>query len=176
MKYLPIPTRPWQIVSQDLCQLKKQRYLVSVCHFYVWIEVDKLEDTLSLTIIEKTKGHFARYGVPAICHTDNGPQNVNGQTNDLYRLSTVSSFVGQFSMLVSALHHTYKGSDLLHKRCQMFQRKKPIETDNFLCLFYSSCRKIPVATDDIKQKKQKPRNNTHPKGSLQSLVTSSHFV
>ena len=79
MKSLPIPTRPWQIVSQDICELHKQSYLVAVCHFSDWIEVDKLEDTLSSTVIEKTKCHFARYGVPATCHTDNGPQFISNQ-------------------------------------------------------------------------------------------------
>ena len=42
MKSLPIPTRPWQVVSQDICELHKQSYLVTVCHFSDWIEVDKL--------------------------------------------------------------------------------------------------------------------------------------
>ena len=77
MKSLPIPAGPWQIVSQDLCELEKQRYLVTICHFFDWIEVDKLDDTLSSTVIDKTKAHFARYGVPAICHTDNGPQFIS---------------------------------------------------------------------------------------------------
>ena len=31
------------------------------------------------TVIEKTKAHFAQYGVPAICHTDNGPQFIREQ-------------------------------------------------------------------------------------------------
>ena len=38
MKSLPIPTGPWQIVSQDFCQLEKQRYLVTSCHFSDWID------------------------------------------------------------------------------------------------------------------------------------------
>ena len=79
MRSLPIPTRPWELVSQDICELHNQSYLVTVCHFSDWIEVDKLEDTLSSTVIEKTKAHFARYGVPAICHTDNGPQFISDQ-------------------------------------------------------------------------------------------------
>ena len=74
MKHLPIPTLPWQIISQDLGELEAQPYLITVCHFSDWIEVDKLDDTLSSTIINHTKAHFARYGVPKICHTDNGPQ------------------------------------------------------------------------------------------------------
>ena len=49
---------------------------------------------------------------------------LTGQINHLYRLSMVSSFVELFSKLVSAFHRTCKGSDFLHKRCQMFGRKK----------------------------------------------------
>ena len=61
MRSLPVPSRPWQIVSQDICKLHNRSYLVTVCHFSNWIEVDKLRDTLSSMVIEKTKAHFARY-------------------------------------------------------------------------------------------------------------------
>ena len=50
-----------------------------MCHFSDWIEFDKLGDTLSPSVIEKTNAHFARYGVPAMCHTDNGPQFITEQ-------------------------------------------------------------------------------------------------
>ena len=36
--------------------------------------MDELDDTLATLVINKTKAHFARFGVPRICHTDNGPQ------------------------------------------------------------------------------------------------------
>ena len=74
MKSLPIPTQPWQIVSQDIFTHEQKDYLVTVCHFSDWIEVDELQDTLSPTVINKTKAHFARFGIPQICHTDNGSQ------------------------------------------------------------------------------------------------------
>lgn len=45
-----------------------------MCHFSDWIEVDELDDTLATSVINKTKAHLARFGVPRICHTDNGPQ------------------------------------------------------------------------------------------------------
>jgi hypothetical protein len=77
MKYLPMPTRLWQIDSQDIFTLDQQNYLVNVCHFSDWIKVDKLEDTYSSTVIEKIKAYFARYGVPKICHTDNGLQFIS---------------------------------------------------------------------------------------------------
>ena len=74
MRSLPIPTLPWQIVSQDLFSLQGKAYLVTVCHYSDWIELDELPDTLSKTVVAKTKAHFSRHGIPAQCHTDNGPQ------------------------------------------------------------------------------------------------------
>ena len=50
---------------------------MTVCHFSDWSEVKKLKVTLFSTVIEKTKAHFARYGVPAVCHLDNGPQFIS---------------------------------------------------------------------------------------------------
>ena len=83
MQSLPIPTRAWDIVSQDLFSFEKEDYLVTVCHFSDWIEVDKLPDTLSTTVVERTKGHFSRYGIPSIVHTDNGPQFISREYKDL---------------------------------------------------------------------------------------------
>ena len=74
MKSLPIPMQLWQIVSQDIFNHEQKDYLVTVCHFSDWIEVDKLQDTLSVTVINKTKAHFAQFGIPQMCHTDNGSQ------------------------------------------------------------------------------------------------------
>ena len=74
MKSLPVPTRPWQLISQDIFSFQSQHYLVTVCHFSDWIEVDKLENLSSTTVVEKTKAHFSRFGIPEVCHTDNGPQ------------------------------------------------------------------------------------------------------
>lgn len=77
MKSLPIPTLPWQIISQDLFDLNQKSYLVTVCHFSDWIEVDQLPNTLSNTIINCTKSHFSRFGIPEILHSDNGSQFIS---------------------------------------------------------------------------------------------------
>ena len=53
---------------------RQKAYLVTVCHFSDWIEDHELDDTLATTVINKTRAHFARFGIPRICHTDNGPQ------------------------------------------------------------------------------------------------------
>lgn len=45
MRSLPIPTLPWHIISQDIFIHGEKAYLVTVCHFFDWIEVDELDDT-----------------------------------------------------------------------------------------------------------------------------------
>ena len=89
MRSLPIPSLPWQIISQDLCQYNNKDYLVTVCHFSDWIEVDYLPNTLTSSVIKCTKEHFARHGIPQVFHTDNGPQYVS---NDFKVFATQYGF------------------------------------------------------------------------------------
>ena len=74
MKSQPVPEYLWQFVSQDLCVFESSNCLVTTDHYSDFIEVDKLENTLSATAATKTEAHFARYGVPEMILTDNGPQ------------------------------------------------------------------------------------------------------
>ena len=73
----PIPTLPWQFVSQDIFAFGHKQYLITVDHYSDFYELDELVNTLSTTIINLTKAHFAHYGIPLHCITDNGPQFVS---------------------------------------------------------------------------------------------------
>ena len=73
----PTPTLPWQFVSQDIFTFGHKQYLVTVDHYSDFYELDELVDTLSTTVINLTKAHFARHGIPLRCLTDNGPQFVS---------------------------------------------------------------------------------------------------
>ena len=72
----PTPTLPWQFVSQDIFEYQHKHYLVTVDHYSDFYELDQLDNTLSTTIVNLTKAHFARHGIPLRCLTDNGPQFV----------------------------------------------------------------------------------------------------
>ena len=53
-------SRPWEFVSQDL---------------FKWKEVDDLgSDPTAPRVTEKSKAHFARFGIPDKVLIDNGPQ------------------------------------------------------------------------------------------------------
>ena len=69
-----LPSRPWEKVGTDLFELNGKDYLVTVDYFSNFWEVDRLQNTSTITVIKKLKAHFARYGVPCVLISDNGPQ------------------------------------------------------------------------------------------------------
>ena len=69
-----IPTRPWQNIASDLFCFEGKDYLVTVCYYSRYFEVDALPDTKSSTVVRKLKAHFARHGICDKLTSDNGPQ------------------------------------------------------------------------------------------------------
>ena len=57
-------------------QLEQTHYLVAVDYFSNFAELDRLENTLAVTVICKVKQHFARHGIPEIVKSDNGLNSV----------------------------------------------------------------------------------------------------
>jgi transposase InsO family protein len=70
----PLPDYPWQKVGSDLFELNGKPYLITVDYFSRYPEVTTLPSTSSLSVITALKSSFARYGIPEIVATDNGPQ------------------------------------------------------------------------------------------------------
>ena len=77
----PVPTLPWQLVSQDLFELKGTAYLITVDHYSDFYEIDRLPSIQSSAVIQATKQHFSRHGIPHTLITDNGAQF----TSDLFK-------------------------------------------------------------------------------------------
>ena len=69
-----IPMHPWKMIVQDLFTRRKKDYFTTVDYYNNFWEVDLLMDT-SQTVIEHTKAHFARYGIPDMVVTDDGPHS-----------------------------------------------------------------------------------------------------
>ena len=66
--------RPWNKVGADLCKLNGRTLLVVTDYFSNYIEVENLNKTTSGDVTKALKSMFARYGVPDIVISDNGPQ------------------------------------------------------------------------------------------------------
>ncbi|CAB4021418.1 Transposon Ty3-G Gag-Pol poly [Paramuricea clavata] len=73
LKPYPVPTRPWQVVGTDLCEINKKEYLVIVDAYSSYPEVIPLSSQSSKAVIKGMKVTFARHGIPDIVHSDNGP-------------------------------------------------------------------------------------------------------
>ena len=69
-----VPSPLWAKLAVDLFHLNGQQYLLIVEYFSGFWEVQPLQSTLSSDVIKKMKMHFARYGIPDVVVSDNGPQ------------------------------------------------------------------------------------------------------
>lgn len=69
-----VPEYPWQTIATDLFSWNEQDFIVAVDYYSRFFEVERLSNTHSSTVIQKLKGIFARYGIPQVVVSDNGPQ------------------------------------------------------------------------------------------------------
>ena len=66
--------RPWSKVASDLCDLDKRTFLVISDYYSNYIEVARVGSVTSRSIIKELKAVFARFGIPDVLVTDNGPE------------------------------------------------------------------------------------------------------
>ena len=80
-----IPERPWARVGVDLCELKGRTLLI-VCDYYSnFIEVERIQTPTTLGVTKILKSLFARYGVPDVVVSDNGPQFSSAEFTEFAR-------------------------------------------------------------------------------------------
>jgi transposase InsO family protein len=66
--------RPWQSVATDLFVWNITNYVLVVDYYSNYFEIAQLANTKSSTVIQHIKSMFARYGIPEVLISDNGPQ------------------------------------------------------------------------------------------------------
>ena len=69
-----IAPRPWAKLAAVLCELHGHTLLVVFYYFSNYIEVAHLCSTTMQAVVHELKTMFARFGIPEILVTDNGPQ------------------------------------------------------------------------------------------------------
>ncbi|KAJ0174696.1 hypothetical protein K1T71_009804 [Dendrolimus kikuchii] len=69
-----IPELPWHKVGSDIFEFKNKHFLLLVDYYSNFVEVCKLNDLTSNTVIQRMKEIFSRYGIPSELMTDNGTQ------------------------------------------------------------------------------------------------------
>lgn len=81
----PLPDRPWKRIALDLCEFNKQNYLVISDYYSRYIEILHMTTTTSAQVALKLKATCARYGIPDMVVSDNGPQFSSTEFQDLAR-------------------------------------------------------------------------------------------
>lgn len=69
-----LPDRPWSRVAADQFKLHGKEYVVLVEHYSDFLEVQKLEENTSGSVIEFFKEQFSRQSIPDTLTTDNASQ------------------------------------------------------------------------------------------------------
>ena len=69
-----VEARPWAKVGADLCDLQGRTLLVCSDYFSNFIEVERITSVTTRGVCKAFKAMFARYGIPDVLVTDNGPQ------------------------------------------------------------------------------------------------------
>ena len=69
-----LPERPWQRLGSDLFQFQGKTYLIVVDYYSRWVEIKKLSDQTSESVIIALKELFSQQGIPETIMSDNGPQ------------------------------------------------------------------------------------------------------
>ncbi|XP_038058795.1 uncharacterized protein K02A2.6-like [Patiria miniata] len=105
----PLPERPWQRLACDLAEVNGRHYIVLVDYFSRWIEVHHLPTTTSLAVINFLKATFARFGIPEVIVTDNGPQfltefNQFASEYDIQHLTSSPNYPQANGMAEKAVH------------------------------------------------------------------------
>ena len=112
--------RPWSKVGADLCEFSVRTLLVGVDYYSNFIEVTRMTTTTSRSIIKAMKEVFARFGIPDVVVTDNGPQFSSAEF-------LVFARMWNFDRVTSSLHHpqsngkaenTVKTVKRLFKKCK----------------------------------------------------------
>ena len=73
-------SRPWAKVAADLCESNGPPLLVVSEYFSNFIEVSRLHAITTKAVVRELKTIFARFAIPEILVTDNGPQFASNES------------------------------------------------------------------------------------------------
>ena len=84
-----IPTRPWSKVATDLFVYNGDNFVVIVDYYSNFIEVERVKNTSSQSVIQVLKTIFGHHGIPDTVVSDNGPTYASEKFTDDWEFSHV---------------------------------------------------------------------------------------
>ena len=81
-----IPDRTWQTVGTDLFEWDGSNFLLIVDYYSRFIEIERLRNSQSTTVIKETKAIFVQHGIPEKVISDNGPCYASHEYADFARI------------------------------------------------------------------------------------------
>ena len=72
-----VPNQPWSRIAGDLFAWEGMNFVLLVDYYSDWWEIEKLTDLSSKSVVKNIKRIFARFGIPPVLISDNGPQFVS---------------------------------------------------------------------------------------------------
>jgi hypothetical protein len=82
LQHHEVPEYPFQVVATDIFELNGSHYLLTVDYYSRWVNVVKVSDITSSTLIEEFEKQFCDFGIPEVLISDNGPQYCSQQFKD----------------------------------------------------------------------------------------------
>ena len=81
-----VEARPWAKVGADLCDLNGRTLLVCCDYYSNFIEVENITNITTQGVCQAFRAMFARYGVPDVLVTDNGPQFASSEFSEFAKM------------------------------------------------------------------------------------------
>ena len=70
-----VPSQPWSRIAADLFAWERMNFVL--LDYSDWCEIEKLTDLSSKSVVKNIKRIFARFGIPHVLVSNNGPQFVS---------------------------------------------------------------------------------------------------
>ncbi len=156
-----IPNSPWIKVASDVFHLFGHHYVIVTDYYSGYIEIERISDTTSQSVISKLKKIFARHGIPQELFSDNGPEYIAKEFTCFskewdFKHTTSSPYFAQSNGLVERSIQTVK---------RALKKAKDAEEDPYLALLILNT--IP-GSDGISPAMR--LFNRHPRTTLPSLL------
>ena len=153
-----VPDRPWAKVGTDLFSISDTSYLIVVDYYINFWEVNKLDNTDSVTVIKKMKTHFARYGISDQVVSDNGPQYTSHHFANFSR-------TWDFEHITNSPGHSQSNGmaeSAVKTAKRIIKRAKESKSDVYLAILEAKHAKQPGSKPDEQTYQDTPVHNRQP--------------